>query len=169
MEWSLKSFVKIASMSKRGYHIVSLLSLLFLFISCSENNQVAKAEYYYYPQKNVYYDPVKKSFLYSLDGTKSWNSFINSRNAQPAFLGEKIIIKADGENVYTDNSKHRKLYGGELIDISSPPSDTSFTGPEADERQIIPAKKQVAVRKAANTKPKNSIGKFVNKLFGKLK
>ncbi len=97
---------------KRVFWLVIMIGGLQLFaLSCRNNKQDEKKddyEFYYYPEKNVYYDVEKKNFFYSLDGGKTWDSTINPSGNDPGTLGKKVIIRSLGE-VYNDNETHRNL------------------------------------------------------------
>jgi predicted glycosyltransferase len=136
-------------------------------MSCGTNNQQEENEgyqFYYYPQKNVYYEVEKKLFYYSLNGGKSWDSITSILNDEPATLGEKVIIYSADNNVYKDNAAHRKLYNGRLFNIVDP--DTSFAAavPEVSERKV---QKKRTPEVKPEEEPIRGLKKFLNKLFGK--
>ena len=148
--------------------MMSIMGTVLFTVSCQSNDsQDANEEnqFYYYPQKNIYFDVDKKIFFYSLDGGKSWDSVTNAGDREPATLGEKIIVYSADRKVYKDNVSHRKLYNGKLINIID--SDTAFasTLPEVAERKV--QKKKTDDEKLEEDEPIKGLNKFLNKLFGK--
>ena len=148
--------------------IIIIVSTVFFAVSCQGNNSQdvdEENQFYYYPQKNVYFDVDKKAFFYSLDGGKSWDSITNAADKEPQTLGEKIIVYSVDSRVYKDNAAHRKLYNGRLIDIID--ADTAFASalPEATERKV--QKKKTDDEKLEEDEPIKGLNKFLNKLFGK--
>jgi hypothetical protein len=115
----------------------------------------------------VYYDPLNRNFLYSLDGGKSWNSFINNTGSLPNTLGEKVVIYRADTNILADNQKHRKLYNGVLYEIATDDT-TRIVGAEVSERKVVVTKKAVAAKSAAS-KAKKGFAGFIDKIFGKRK
>jgi hypothetical protein len=146
-----------------------IINLLLFYISCKENKTKDKEfQFYYYPQKNVYYNPLNRNFLYSLDGGKSWNSFINNNtDSLPNTLGEKVVIYSADTNILADNQKHRKLYNGVLYEITTDDT-TRIVGAEVSERKVVVTKKAVAAKSAAS-KAKKGFAGFIDKIFGKRK
>ena len=142
-------------------------TVLFVVSCQSSGSQDVNEEnqFYYYPQKNVYFDVDKKTFFYSLDGAKSWDSITNAADKEPATLGEKIIVYSEDSKVYKDNAAHRKLYNGKLINIID--ADTAFASalPEVTERKL--QKKKTDDEKLEEDEPIKGLNKFLNKLFGK--
>lgn len=154
-------------MHRGTYFTVIIQALLFFSLACNSDKHKGELQFYYYPTKNVYYDPVKKEFLYSLNGAKSWNTFTDTSVAEPATIGEKVVIFSKNREVYKDNENHRKLYGGKLFDISSADTDSAAIAPEATERKVEQKRKQMAVKRPVAKKTGNNIGRFFKKLFGK--
>ncbi|MDQ6814895.1 MAG: hypothetical protein M3040_14260 [Bacteroidota bacterium] len=150
-----------------------ILILLFFNASCTTEKQKTELHFFYYPEKNVYYNPISKSFWYSLNGTKSWNTFTNGSLSEPTTLGRKIVINTISPEVFKDNENHRKLYAGKLLNINTIDSSQSKIKPvtEVVERTTIKKRKSVAAKQPTSNKQKksNSIGKFINKIFGKHK
>ncbi|MCW3108261.1 MAG: hypothetical protein JWQ09_2767 [Segetibacter sp.] len=169
MEWSLNSIGKITGMFRGFYFIVLIISQLLFTIGCNSEKHKGELQFYYYPDKNVYYDPVKKDFWYSLNGTKSWSKFTNANNVEPATLGEKVVIYSSKADVYRDNENHRKLYAGRLYSISTGDTGIASIGPEVGERKVVQKRRPIATKKRVSNKPKNSIGKFFDKILGKSK
>lgn len=168
MEWSLNSIRKNSRMTGRFYFLVMMAIPLFFSLSCNSNSHKNELLFYYFPQKNVYYNPASKAFLYSLNGAKSWSTFTAANNTQPTTLGNKVEIYSKNAEVYRDNESHRKLYGGRLYNITT--IDTAIAmEPEAVEREVEQTRKVSSSRRAANRKPATGIGKFIDKIFGKHK
>lgn len=140
--------------------------LLFFTAACSRGKPKEQLLFYYYPDKNIYYEPVKKEFWYSLNGAKSWKTFTNANNGEPVALGEKVVIYSSNTDVYKDNENHRKQYAGRLYAIIAD-SATSSVAPEVSERKVMQKRRSAGTKKTVNNKPKNSFGKFIDKIFGK--
>lgn len=152
----------------RGAHFLAIiLVLLFFSLACKTDKHTAELEFNYYPDKNVYYDPLKKEFLYSLDGAKSWSKFADSNITESTTMGEKVVVFSKNATVYKDNENHRKLYAGRLYNISLGDTSAATVGPEAVERKVEQKRRQVPVKKTVSRKNENNIGRFFNKIFGK--
>jgi hypothetical protein len=143
--------------------------LLFFNLACGADKPKEGHQFYYYPQRNVYYDPVKKEFWYSLNGAKSWNRFSDSTNAEPRTLGAKVLISSADSEVYKNNESHRKLYAGVLLTIDVKDTSVASPGPEAADRKVIQKKKTITRKKHVDQKPKKGLGKLIDKIFGKHK
>lgn len=151
--------------------ITILVSIQFAVVSCrphSQQEEKEKIEFYYYPNKNVYYNVNKKSFLYSLNGGKTWDSVINTAGTEPATLGEKIIVHNNNDQIYKANAAHRKMYNGHLYNIVDRDTVLATAAPEITEHNI---QKKVTDIKPIATEEKQVKGlrKFLNKIFGKHK
>jgi len=139
-----------------------------LFVSCKneksdDNNE--QLTFYYFPQKNVYYNVQTNNFLYSLDGAKSWDSIANPTGRLPQTLGEKVVIYAPESTIYIDNNEHRQLYGGHLYNIAL--ADSTIRSAALVEVSERPVQKKVTAAKTETKKPKKGIGKLLNNIFGK--
>ncbi|GEO09457.1 hypothetical protein [Segetibacter aerophilus] len=151
-----------------GVYTGRILSILLFFnVACISNRAKEQHQYYYYPQKNVYYDPVKKNFWYSLNGARSWNKFSDSNAVEPVALGAKVLISSTDSEVYKNNESHRKLYSGALLAINVTDTTGASPGPEVAGRTVVQKKKITARKKPVEQKPKKGLGKFINKIFGK--
>jgi deoxyxylulose-5-phosphate synthase len=155
-------------MRKAVLFMVMVMSIGLFALSCqSSGSQEVNEEYqfYYYPQKNVYFDVEKKSFYYSLNGGKSWDSLASTSDQEPLTLGDKIIVYSADNRVYKDNAAHRKLYNGRLINIAD--ADTSFVSamPEVAARKL--PKRKTAQDTLEENEPIKGLTKFLYKIFGK--
>jgi hypothetical protein len=168
MEWSLNSIPKVTGMIKQ-FQVFEILILWFFCLACSNNKVKDDLQFYYYPEKNVYYESAKRTFFYSLDGTRSWAKYKSASSTEPGTLGDKVLIHSLDSNVYNENEKHRKLYAGRLYAINMSNTVTAITSAEVVERNIAVSKRKLEVKKRVANKPKSGIGKFINKIFGKKK
>jgi hypothetical protein len=75
--------------------------------------------FYYYPDWNAYYDTRHKNYIYSIDGSKSWNTITNSSDKIAQILGQKIVLHSSSDKIWLDNAEHRSLYAGKLNDLVS--------------------------------------------------
>ena len=153
---------------RRGKKLIGIiLILLFFSSSCRDENQKAVPQFYYFPKKNVYYDPGKKQFLYSLDSGRNWVSYNgDERNANN--LGQKILITSNDSNVYNDNEKHIKLYRGQLYNIQKDSAEV-VAEPEITEKKESKKRDVFGVKKVTGKKTQNGLGKFIKRIFGKHK
>ncbi len=158
---------KITGMNTGLFFIGITAAFVFLTTSCQSNNHKGEFEYFYYPEKNVYYDSAQKTFFYSLNGAKTWSRFINANNAEPVALGEKVVIYSTATDVYKDNDRHRKLYAGTLYDISISDTGAAVAGAEVSERKIIQKRKSAETQLTEETKVKRGISRLIDKIFGK--
>lgn len=154
-------------MTRGIFFVIIFVNLLFFSVACNRDSHKGELEFYYYPEKNVYYDPVKKDFWYSVNGTKSWSTFTNSNNSEPATIGKRVVIYSATADVFKDNENHRKLYAGKLYAIGTEDTTTAIVGPEATERNAEVQKRKSTVKRRVYRKSKNSIGKFIDKIFRK--
>jgi hypothetical protein len=151
-----------------GVYMRRILSILLFFnLACGSNKVKEQHQYYYYPQKNVYFDPLKKEFWYSLNGAKSWNRFSDSNTVEPTTLGAKVLISSTDSEVYKNNESHRKLYAGALLTINVSDTIDASPKPEVADRSVVQKKKATTRKKPVEQKPKKGLGKFINKIFGK--
>ncbi len=141
---------------------------LFVLLSCNFGNAEKQREFYYYPEKNVYYNVAKSVYLYSVDGAKTWQAIAaNTNETNNTTLGQKIVIYSSSDSIWLDNTAHRGAAGGKLYNIATPANEDTSTG-WVKEKKVI--KKPVVVKTQKNKdKPKKGIGKFFEKLFGKQK
>jgi len=133
-------------------------------VSCKNNNSSNALEFYYYPAKNVYYNPKNDRYYYSLNGGKSWDSVLNKSNDEPAILGERVLVTGNDYRIYKHNQEHRAAYSGVVFDFKSTAAATAVTS--VAERKI---ERKPVVKKEPPKKEKKGIGKFFSKLFGKKK
>lgn len=72
-------------MKKALLFIIIMIVIDLFALSCRDMQEEEKEDYefYYYPQKNVYYDVEKNNFYYSLNGGKTWDSITNTSGNDP--------------------------------------------------------------------------------------
>lgn len=134
----------------------------FAAFSCNEINNNTKFEFYYYPSKNVYYDVSNAEYLYSLNGGANWDTLHKKMETEPATLGNKQIIYSNTREILDSNESHRRLYGGDLLNILS--ADSSLSQDDVVTERKLPRKPKpvAAVSKRAEKRPG-----FFKRLFGK--
>jgi len=157
---------------KRAVLFIIIVGNIQLFLtSCRQTGQREEKEnmkFYYYPGKNVYYNPGKKSFIYSLNGGKNWDIIRNIVDEEPQTLGEKIIIYSDNNDIFKDNVAHRKMYDGRLYNIITPDTVLLSAAAEVAERKV--QKKVTAIKPAEDEeKQVKGLKKLFNKIFRKHK
>ncbi len=129
---------------------------MLFFISCNGSNTASDPlTFYYYPQKNVYFDPSSKKYFYSLDGGQSWDS-LGARSENPAALGPRVIVTSAIRDIWKNNLDHRKEFNASVINI--PPGDSL----QVTERRVT---KRSTVAPPEKKEKRN----FLQRLFGKKK
>jgi hypothetical protein len=152
--------------------IIACAALSASFISCN-NKQPQQHEFYYYPKTNVYYDLQSSTYIYSLDGGRTWYSVNKLTENEPGTLGNKQIIYSTSNEIYKDNAAHRKKYGGSLIVFANTENDVNAVDTGASERPAI--KKNVKHKSTGkkgteyNKPQKKPLKDFFKKIFGKHK
>lgn len=139
-------------------------------LACSGKQEEEKEDYefYYYPQKNVYYDVDKNNFYYSLNGGKTWDSTTNTSGNDPGTLGKKVIIHSLVKQVYKDNETHRNLYKGKLYNFIYADTASASAAPEVTGRKVVKKSNTTEVIPIPEEdKTKKGLKKFLNKIFGK--
>jgi hypothetical protein len=148
---------------------MKLFGLLFFILvtvsvvlhSCDNITQ-KKFEFFYYPQRNVYFDVANSQYFFSLDGGKTWDSVYSHTNYEPSILGDKQILYSNTHAIWDDNEQDLKQYNGHSINIVG--EDTVVvTHDEVADRKI---KKIKPVLTDSNKQPEKKSG-FFQRLFGK--
>ena len=143
--------------------VVVCVWIMFVYTSCKNNNEEKLSEYYYYPSTNMYFDVAKNNYIFSLDGSKTWDTIDATTQNEGVALGEKLVIKAWPDSLLINNEVHRKTYGGLLYDVLD--GDTSeVSATEVVTEKVVKAK---PLKKEGEEKPKKGLGKFLSKIFGK--
>ena len=143
----------------------SLLLLLFCItgiVSC-DNFPQKQFEFYYYPQKNIYYSVTGEKYFFSLDGGTTWDSVVALSSAEPAILGAKEIIHSSTADIYVQNSLHLQQFNGSVININGTDTGTGKPGLAA-ERKVKKANNTNNVQSAKEAEKKPG---FFKRLFGK--
>lgn len=137
--------------------------------SCSSKvKQDKELEFYYYPEKNVYYDVTNKNFVYSIDSARTWNAMKGDITDETP-LGKREVIVSTSDSVWNDNDNHRKQFGGTLYNISNT-NDSIGEATEVTERKVVKKGKERTSKKASVEKEKKQpVKDFFKKLFGRKK
>jgi hypothetical protein len=149
--------------------------LLQLTIGCntgnSDNNKTASANtFYYYPQKNVYYNPSNRSYHYSLDGGRNWDSIKVASAKQNETLGKREEITSETGNPWKDNAAHIRSYSGTGLALVGYNANGELAAEDVVSEKKVVTKPTYTVRKAIVEKTeKKGIGKLINNIFGKKK
>ena len=156
-------------MKKTTLLILIVMSIVFLQTasSCNTPTQKQSFDFLYYPSKNVYYNPATKSYFYSLDGGKNWDS-TRTDLANTSALGEGKSIHTTTAEVWKENDQHRKAYNGVLYNLSS--EDTtpvSLANGVSDKKEY--RKGGLIKKKEAAKREKTKFGRFIDKIFGRKK
>jgi hypothetical protein len=142
--------------------ILFCFSVVFSLMICSCNNVLQKDyEFYYYPEKNTYYDVVHKEYIYSLDGGETWDSLFVASGKEPGTLGTKRILHSKQHSIWLNNAEHIQQYNGRAVNVLA--SDTTASNQAlAAERKIKKAASTTTQKKEPEKKPG-----FFKRLFGK--
>jgi hypothetical protein len=168
VEWSLSTVCQSTGMARVIILIFFIVGLTLIFVGCNTSDNRLKHKFYYFPDKNVYYDIANQKFFYSLDEAQSWQTYTTSENTNAASLGKKIEIVSDDSLVYSNNEAHRKSYGGNMYKFNFKNPSLVANTPEVSERKIA-IRKTIVTRPKIEKKEKKGLGKFIAKLFGKSK
>lgn len=130
--------------------------------------------FYYFPEKNIYYDGKKATCYYSLNGGKSWDSARLTGNDVLTVLGPKISLKRPEQQPWVNNDSDLTTYHGISLNVVN---DQTISMAQQDSMariipEIIPAREQEpAVVKEEKTEdpPKKGLRKLIDKIFGKKK
>jgi hypothetical protein len=146
------------------------ISFITTIVGCNNKNpKEEKHEFYYYPGKNIYYNVANGTFIYSLDGAKTWGVMYGDVNDSTS-LGRKEVVYASTDSVWKDNEAHRKTFGGTLYNISAAVDSINNTGVVAERKTIKKgSKKRVAKKAIVEKGKKQPIRNFFRKIFGKKK
>ena len=123
-----------------------------LQVACDTTADTNKTAFYYYPEKNVYYNITKKTYLYSLDGATTWDSMYDASSRRTKLLGKSVTIYFPGDSIWKDNLLHRERYNGMTYGIITEKNrhDSGYNG--AREKRVV---KKTAVKKEEEEKKKN--------------
>jgi hypothetical protein len=149
--------------------------LMIAGVSCQPGNETEQESgFYYFPEKNVYYDSRNAQYYFSLDSAKTWDSLRYARENFGAALGAKVVIDRPTPAAWSENNAHRDEYNGVLLNLVN--SRTLLLGREDSvkkSRKLVVAKPRPIADEAeveeTDERPKKGIKKFFDKLFGKKK
>lgn len=142
--------------SKLDMQVISLFiklivstGLLCFLSACKQEVQQREFEFDYYPERNIYYNVATSTFIYSLDGAKTWDSLRTDTKADLETLGkhEKIFSKAP--EVWKDNKTHLEMYEGKIYNIITEEDKKYVASPDE-----VTDKRSVESR-AGSTNPSN--------------
>lgn len=91
---------------------------------------------YYFPELNLYLDTARRVFVYSLDGTRTWDERPAGGLDSAASLGPRYPVTSPLEEGWRLNEEHRWRYGGVVVDIipeeppPPPPAAQDTAGPK---------------------------------------
>ena len=77
-------------------------------IAFSEGSQAQRRTFYYYPQQNVYYNPVTHQYAYPDNGTWTYRETL-----PPTYtISPKryVTVYGDRDDIWTYNNMHREKY-----------------------------------------------------------
>ncbi len=126
--------------------VKALVCLTFVFIACNNKTKTA-SQFYYYPKANMYYEIAEKNYVYSLDSGKTWLNIKDTTGKEPLTLGKKVLLTSKTDSIWKENEVHRKLYSGNLYNLTEKDSSIARTTNAVTERKKV-------VRKSSKTKVK---------------
>lgn len=168
VEWSLKNDNIILPMTSRIVIATIGITLCLIFFACAQK-KAAPRQFYYYPDLNLYFDVAANNYLYSLDGAVTWDSIHAEASNFSTHLGDKILITADTDSIWKDNTRHRDKYGGYIYNIMIDDSTDTSGKDVVTEREIVKKKGSVVKKDEEKIKERKGLGKLLNRIFGKKK
>ena len=160
---------------KLFYSLIICIILAFFYSCESKNNETAANNkrvntFYYYPKTNVYYDIATTSYIYSVDSGKNWTVLRDSTGKNNQRLGKKVIINSSTNDIWRDNELHRKMYGGNLINLTGKDTSSVNNNLALKPKSNLKKKKLVISNDSLNQiqEPKKKRS-FFQRLFGKKK
>lgn len=162
-------------MKLRSLVYITAPTIFFLAISSCKNepDSTIKSDFYYFPEKNVYYDAQDTRYYYSLDDGKTWDSLTVNADNNGTALGQKVAMKRPDTFAWANNDADIKTYRGNQLNIINP-----ATMMLAKKDSISKVKPVVVYKPITEEQPKpaaqednapKGLKKVLNKLFGKKK
>lgn len=146
-----------------------LCAFIFLTACQNQNNSSEKdsSTYYYYPKSNAYYHLATSTYIYSIDSGKNWTTLPDSTHSPAKNLGKMIKINSANEEIWRENEVHRKMYGGNLINLIRKPTDSlKHTVPK---KTAVKKKKPVIADSGYQIDPPKKKRNLFQRIFGKKK
>jgi hypothetical protein len=172
MEWSLNRFYTNTTGMKRILLFVrTFVCLAFVLIACNNKEAKIASVIYYYPKANMYYKVAEKSYIYSLDGGRTWLNITDTADKAPMTLGAKVLLTSTTDSIWKENEVHRKLYAGTLYNLTGKDTAKVIAITKVTERKAVRKSSKPKAKKVEEkeTKRKKPIKKFFQKIFGKRK
>ncbi len=116
-------------------------------------------EFFYYPSRNIYYDVTNQTYLYSLDGGRSWDSLRVPEEKEPSIPGVKETLYSTTHEIWVNNPSHVQQYKAQTIDIIDYDSTLS-------QKDLVAERKTKKVTAPVEDKEDKKPG-FFKRLFGK--
>ncbi|CAN5707846.1 hypothetical protein BH11BAC3_BH11BAC3_30170 [soil metagenome] len=157
------------------FFIFSALAMLAATgFSCKQNMLSKEDGFYYFPEKNIYYDEGKTTYYYSLNGGKSWDSTKQAGNNDIAVLGAKVSLTRPEQHPWANNDSDLIAYHGVSLNVINARTNLLATEDSLSriKPEIIPEPQQdptVVQDDEENNPPKKGLRKFFDKIFGKKK
>jgi hypothetical protein len=119
--------------------------------------------YYYFPQANVYFDSVSKSYSYQNQKNEGWHTDVNIPDSIRFLMNKKVLLGKRPEPVWKENEHDRLVYA---ISLYAKPEDFK----EKKVEPPLPA--PIAVKDSAEAREEpaqheSKIKRFFRKLFHK--
>jgi hypothetical protein len=169
--------LKKAGQMQKTLFIISILGSIGLLTTNSSctNGTTNKNEFKfeYYPLTNVYHDLATNNYIYSLDGGKTWTTYIPTSLNEPGTMGKKVLITSETPEVWKQNVEHRQINTGSLINITDTTGATLLASNAllgVTERKVIKAHPARQLKnKDEEEKPKKTVKEFFKDIFKKKK
>lgn len=133
--------------------------------ACKEGLQSKDgAEYYYFPEKNMYYDASKEMYLFSLDSGKTWDSLQNPLDEIPPLLGKKEVMYSSSTPLWANNETHLAQFKGKQFNVIN---EESLRPVAKRDVKTVSANQSTSRGKQEKNTKKRPLKKFFAKIFGK--
>ena len=159
--------------------MVNRIGTFLLFFLClvllantgckNDGNSDGKLKFYYYPEKNVYYNVENSNYLYSLNGGKSWDSLKMNEAKETKALGKREVIYSETPQVWRSNMQHLKSYNGNSFAIAGYGAANELMAEDVVSEKKVVRSGPVVRKGSSQKKEKKGIGKFIDNIFGKKK
>ncbi|MEO6232583.1 MAG: hypothetical protein ABJB11_05490 [Ferruginibacter sp.] len=155
--------------------IFSVLALLAATgFSCKQNMLSKEDGFYYFPQKNIYYDGKKATYYFSLNGGRTWDSSKQAGDDAMTVLGTKISLTRPVQQPWANNDSDLTIYHGILLNVVNARTNLLVTEDSLSriKPEIIPEPQQDPVSaqdQQEESPPKKGLRKLIDKIFGKKK
>ncbi len=146
---------------------ITTLACFVLLCSCNTAEQKNGAyEFYYYPEKNLYYNTATATYFYSLDGGLVWDSAKRVAGTDDAMFGKNETISSPVKDVWKENTLHRQKFNSKVYNIIRSGDGANAAAYNVAEKKAI---RKSGVSSVGQAPKKKGLKKFLDNIFGKKK